>query len=300
MNTMKSRLPVAEWFQGLPIQVQHSSEPSGWEAATMRLAFIRPHMDQMYLGPQPYDESISMILSGNFCFDAINEGRFMQIKASPGDANVFPANYLFESRWDSAGDVAFIMFNRTCLIELCRDITKGDPTQVQINPVFGLHDAFLIQSVTRLASELRNGTCEPIFADHMSNIMMLCLLKHHSNAYHLPIRTSSRFTLDQRRVLEEFIEANLHTKLSIPQLARLLHISITYFERQFSETYFMAPYQYIQKRRIERAKRLLRDPSYTLFEVATQCGFANQSHFNHRFKEAVGVTPGEYARQVRK
>jgi AraC family transcriptional regulator len=179
-------------------------------------------------------------------------------------------------------------------------ITKGDPSHLQLNPVFGLYDPLLIRLVITLANELSKGTCEPIFADGIAHVMMLQLLKRHSNAHMLPVHINGRFTPEQRRTLEDFIEAHLHTKLKVSHLARLLHISITHFDRQFHSTYAMPPYNYIRHRRIERAKILLRNPRISLSEVAAECGFANQSHFNHRFKEAVGVTPGEYARQVRK
>jgi AraC family transcriptional regulator len=59
----------------------------------------------------------------------------------------------------------------------------------------------------------------------------------------------------------------------------------------------LPPAAWIAQQRIERARALLRTTSLPLAQVAAQCGYANASHFSHRFREAVGVAPMVY-RQV--
>lgn len=299
MQAQRTYLTVPEWFQGSPFHVQYTSENAGWEAATMRMASLTPYMEDLYSGPQPYDESISMILQGTTRFDAVVDGRSLQIMGEPGFANLFPANYPFSSRWDASTSVAFLMFNRTRMVELCLGITRGDPAQVQLHPTFGVVDPFLVQLVTTLADALRNGKCEPLYADTIAHCMILHLLKHYSNAYVLPVRTLGTLATDQRRLLDDYIDTYLHKKLSVTSLARMLHMSLAHFERLFLNTYHMPPYRYILDQRIARAKLLLGDPRRTLIEIATKCGFTSQSHFNRIFKQATGITPGQYSRHAR-
>jgi len=47
---------------------------------------------------------------------------------------------------------------------------------------------------------------------------------------------------------------------------------------------------------VERARRMLEDPSFALATIALEAGFADQSHFTRTFRRATGFTPREYRR----
>jgi AraC-like DNA-binding protein len=51
---------------------------------------------------------------------------------------------------------------------------------------------------------------------------------------------------------------------------------------------------YINKLRIEEAKRLLRETDQTINEIALSLGYNNNQSFNRFFKKYEGVTPGEF------
>jgi AraC family transcriptional regulator len=59
------------------------------------------------------------------------------------------------------------------------------------------------------------------------------------------------------------------------------------------------PHAWIAQQRVERARTLLRHTGLPLAEVAAQCGYANPSHFSHRFREAVGASPIVYREALR-
>ena len=61
----------------------------------------------------------------------------------------------------------------------------------------------------------------------------------------------------------------------------------------------MAPHQWLQHRRLERAKQALEKSSASLSAIAVDCGFADQSHFTRTFSRAVGVSPGAWRRAKR-
>jgi transcriptional regulator GlxA family with amidase domain len=58
----------------------------------------------------------------------------------------------------------------------------------------------------------------------------------------------------------------------------------------------MPPYRFVLMLRIARAKRLLRKTQLPLADVATSCGFADQSHFTRAFHRVVGQSPGGFRR----
>jgi AraC family transcriptional regulator len=53
------------------------------------------------------------------------------------------------------------------------------------------------------------------------------------------------------------------------------------------------------ERRAEVAREKLRDERLSLADVATECGFADQSHFTHHFTRLVGVTPRDWRRALK-
>jgi AraC family transcriptional regulator len=61
----------------------------------------------------------------------------------------------------------------------------------------------------------------------------------------------------------------------------------------------LAPHQWLQQRRIDKAKQLLRADTMALAEVAAACGFADQSHFTRVFTRTLGIGPGHWRRAHR-
>lgn len=52
--------------------------------------------------------------------------------------------------------------------------------------------------------------------------------------------------------------------------------------------------KYLQKLRIDKAKELLRDPGYKVYEVADLVGYPNFQHFLKLFKKLENTTPSKY------
>ena len=97
-----------------------------------------------------------------------------------------------------------------------------------------------------------------------------------------------------RRRLMEYIDNRLAEPISLGELAAYAALSEYHFARMFRESFGMPPHQYVLARRLELARKLLRDGELPLGEIALACGFASASHFSNRFRAAVGATPGAY------
>ena len=87
--------------------------------------------------------------------------------------------------------------------------------------------------------------------------------------------------------------------LDVPTMARAAHISPSHFARQFRQAYGETPYAYLMTRRIERAKALLRAGDLSVTEVSLAVGCQSLGTFITRFREIVGMTPGEYRARTR-
>jgi AraC-like DNA-binding protein len=92
-----------------------------------------------------------------------------------------------------------------------------------------------------------------------------------------------------------YLRENFNELVSLDELAALTKLSRFHLVRAFALHTGIPPHAYQLKLRIERACVLLR-AGVTAAEVATQVGFADQSHFTRHFKRIRRITPGRYAR----
>jgi AraC-like DNA-binding protein len=101
------------------------------------------------------------------------------------------------------------------------------------------------------------------------------------------------------------LRAAIETRLSDPALnpetaAAAGGISVRYANELLSQENTSLE-RYILRRRLERCRQTLESPLQahrTISEIAASWGFSDQSHFNRRFRDAFGMTPGDCRRQA--
>ena len=86
--------------------------------------------------------------------------------------------------------------------------------------------------------------------------------------------------------------------LSLDTASGAAGISRVYFNKLFKETFGTTPIKYINHKRIEKAKLLLKSGSYTKEEISSFCGFNDVKYFYTVFKNITGTTTGEYCRRL--
>jgi AraC-like DNA-binding protein len=82
--------------------------------------------------------------------------------------------------------------------------------------------------------------------------------------------------------------------LSWEQVCNAAHISRTYFNKLFDQTYGCTPTIYTNTKRIERAKQFLISGGFSNEEIALLCGFNDVKYFYVVFKKITGMTTKEY------
>ena len=100
----------------------------------------------------------------------------------------------------------------------------------------------------------------------------------------------------QERRAMELMSAGLSEDLPISRLAAECGMSVRHFARAFRRSTGMPPHRWLLQRRVERAQQLLKTRALSLADVATFCGFADQSHFTRVFTAMVGSSPGAWRR----
>lgn len=95
-----------------------------------------------------------------------------------------------------------------------------------------------------------------------------------------------------------YIDEHLDERLSLDELAAKAGLSVWRFATVFRQQAGVSPRRYICGLRVRRAQALLADgvsPAY----AASAAGFYDQSHLSRHFKNACGMTPGQYLSRQR-
>ena len=96
-----------------------------------------------------------------------------------------------------------------------------------------------------------------------------------------------------RRVRESLEDSYLHAP-GLIALAAIAGVHPVHLSREFHRHYRMTIGEYIRKRRIQHASELLSNSELSLAEIASTCGFSDQSHFCALFKKHSGMTPAKF------
>ncbi len=92
----------------------------------------------------------------------------------------------------------------------------------------------------------------------------------------------------------KYIKRHYDEELTVEKISDYCGYSRFYVSKTFKEITGYTVIWYINAARIEKAKSLLRNGNFSMSEIASQCGFVNQSYFGKVFKRLENISPHEY------
>jgi AraC family transcriptional regulator len=197
-----------------------------------------------------------------------------------------------ESRWWVRGKMHFMHlyflpehFTQRAVRELDREpreVTLADRTYFEDARI-----ATLCQSLT----EERWDDADGLLRTNETAHEVLSLLLKSQGVSRTDAELRGGLSVATRRRLRDYIDAHLSQPLTLGDLAEVACLSEYHLARMFRTSFGLPPAAWIAQQRIEWARLLLRTTALPLAQIAARCGYANASHFSHRFREAVGVAP---------
>lgn len=112
---------------------------------------------------------------------------------------------------------------------------------------------------------------------------------------HKPASSSALIDQITQYILKHYSESDF----SVQKIADHFSLSLSYLSRYFKEQTGRTVMDYLNEIRIDQAKLLLRTEDRSVKEIVLQVGYYDVSSFIRKFKQSVGVTPGEYRKQQR-
>ncbi len=96
-----------------------------------------------------------------------------------------------------------------------------------------------------------------------------------------------------------YIDAHFKENITLDRLAQVAGVNKYYLAHSFTEEYGIPPIKYLNKRRIEESKILLRSTDLSLGRIVQMLGFSSGSYFAQMFRRYEGTTPTAYREETR-
>jgi AraC-like DNA-binding protein len=98
----------------------------------------------------------------------------------------------------------------------------------------------------------------------------------------------------------DFLADRFDERVSLEDAARQAYLSPFYFNRLFTEAFGETPHEFVTRRRIERAKRLLIADSASVTDICLDVGYESLGSFSTRFLSLTGMSPAAFRREARR
>lgn len=165
-------------------------------------------------------------------------------------------------------------------------------TDQQLCDLPQFEDADITSAALMLLDALRvGGTSSEIMFESLARVFLVKLVQKYGDERTDEISFSSSFTAAHYKRVLDLISEKFGKPITVEDMAQQAGLSEAHFSRLFRSVIGYSPYKFLMRFRVERAEKMMRDPSTSLISVALSCGFADQPHLTRIFKQHRGVTP---------
>ena len=95
-------------------------------------------------------------------------------------------------------------------------------------------------------------------------------------------------------MVQRYMEKNYNKTITMTEMAGISSMSPRNLIRRFEQATSNTPLEYLQRFRIENAKKMLENRNDGIEQIAMKCGYEDMSFFRKVFRRHVGMTPREY------
>jgi AraC family transcriptional regulator len=261
-----------------------SSKGRGWKGFGAEILAISAGTHRI---PAAEQHRIGVHMGKPVRANCICDGRRHARVQANGDADAVPAG--MEGEWadDSDCTVLRIWFDEA-FAESIYEQLELKPSHAGFQMRLQMRDPRIQHLAWALQAELQaEAASDSLFAESLCTAMLVRL-------------AGTELTLDRKRQalapkaaarIADFVDSSLDRRLTLPDLAAVLEMSVPHFKALFRETFGVPVHRYLVQRRVERARALLLTGTLDIAQVALETGFAHQSHMAHWMNRLLGVSP---------
>ncbi|WP_454191307.1 helix-turn-helix domain-containing protein [Paenibacillus sp. Marseille-Q7038] len=134
-------------------------------------------------------------------------------------------------------------------------------------------------------------------SDGLVKVKMMELLFHLADSNERFLYQLLHSKNNENHNIGRMMEENFTNPVSLHDLAYMSGRSLSTFKREFQATYHTSPLKWIRNRRLDEAKKLLLETTFSVTDICYTIGFENIAHFSKVFKLQFGLSPSEYRKR---
>lgn len=119
--------------------------------------------------------------------------------------------------------------------------------------------------------------------NEFNNSIIVWIMENKNDKYHATIQLAI-----------EYIEDHFGESITVENIADVVQLNKDYFSHIFKKSIGESFTDYLNKRRIEEAKKLLLQKKYKIYEIADMVGYSDYKYFSKVFKKLVGISPNKF------
>jgi len=275
-------------------RIECSSDGLGWTSLYVSMQREQPYRDR-YCGAR--DHLIIVHRDGPVRVHRDLSGDRAECTVQPGGLFIMPRQRDFGVQLGGPLSTVHLYVSARVVQEAAAELVGGDSDHIELIPRLGEHDGMIEQLAHTACQLMRDRLSGEWLADSLARVLAVQLVSRHSTARLAAAPAGRGLSKGRLNSVDAFIRAHIGEPLALADLANVAALSPIHFARQFKKATGHSPHQYLLRRRVEAAQRLLRT-DLPIADIAARCGFSHQEHLTRVFGRLVGVTPAIFRRSL--
>jgi AraC family transcriptional regulator len=294
LDTLLSPEDLPNWVPG---RIIGKSDDLGWKGVALRSYAYRGQDVEV---PALRDFMLVSYRQGVTPMQRRFDGRWSQATCGPGAVSLLTRCQRSHWHWVEDIDVTHVYLRAEFVCSVANEFSGGPVSNVELADLLRTDDPILSAGVDAITSEaMEGGEGGALYVDAVARQVVIHLLRKYASVSLRPLPSAGCLSIEEKRKVVEYIDATLDGSVSLEDLAQQLNMGACAFARSFRNSMGVAPYEYVVRRRIDRARRLLKETGDPVKMIALGCGFSDQAHLTRMFTRHVGMPPASFRRQFR-
>ena len=207
----------------------------------------------------------------------------------------------YDVRWKAVTSEAFqamyVFVELPVLQRALEEVFGTDAEKAQLRDISAFTDDALNAFVAALRDELMRDEASQLFVSAIAHAIAIHIARNYAETIDNARAGSPSLPGYKLKRVTDWMAQHIAEDLNLDQLAAQVGLSKFHFDRLFKRALGLSPSGYQIDLRMNEARRLLRETTKSILDIALDVGYTNPSHFAKLFRRENGLTPSEYRRQ---
>jgi AraC family transcriptional regulator len=241
-------------------------------------------------------------MSGEVDFQEREEGQpWVTNRIKKGSFFLTSGGAPYDVRWKAVSPEPFesmaVFIELPLLQRALEEVFGPDAAHARLRDLSAFADGALDSLMGRLRDELTSKQASPLVVQGVARIIAVHLARNYGVKDEESRGASPSLPGHKLRQITDWMAEHSAEEFRLDRLAAQAGLSKFHFQRLFKAATGVAPSRYQINLRLNEARRLLRETSMSVIDVALEVGYADPSNFARLFRRENGLSPSDYRRQ---